>query len=200
MNVKLYLQLENFNDGDFDVRNDYYASDEEFFAAAEAENKKYSNVAYDAVSNLGNLVGNRTAKFGQVKVNTKNANQYNYMAEAILFDEDKNDETVDKLITDCVSQDVVVSIIKFNRDSMDEEFEEDFNFWVDEHLNINKYKNELGEDKVWKNEPVRTFKLEFINNAGEVKHALLENCRILDKEGDDEYSILSEKITLIDSL
>ena len=200
MKIKLYLQLENFDDGDFDVRNDYYSSDEAFFDAMDAENKKYSNVAYNAVSNLGNLVGKRTAKFNSLKTSSKNAKQNNYMAEAILYDEDNNDETVDRLITDCVSQDVVVSIIKFNREAMDEEFEEDLNFWIDEHTNINQYKDKLGEDKVWENEPVRSFKAEFINNAGETKYVLFENCKLLDKEGDDEYSVLSEKITLIDSL
>ena len=33
MNVTLYLKLEGFDDGDFDMRNDFYKSDEEFFDA-----------------------------------------------------------------------------------------------------------------------------------------------------------------------
>ena len=38
MNVKLYLKLEGFDDGDFDVKNDYYKSDDEFFDAMDREN------------------------------------------------------------------------------------------------------------------------------------------------------------------
>ncbi len=49
MKVTLYLKLEGFDDGDFDVSNNYYESDEAFFDAMDRENKKYSNVAFDAI-------------------------------------------------------------------------------------------------------------------------------------------------------
>lgn len=199
MNVTLYIKLEGFNDGDFDMRNDYYKSDDEFFDAMDRENKKYSNVAYDAIGNLGNNIGKKTAKFN-LSTNSKNAKEDNYKSEALLFDENGNDETVDNLITNCVSQDVVINIIKFNRDSMDEEFEEDYNFWIDEHEKLSQYKDVLGEDKIWENEPTRTLYVEFINKANETKYARFENCKILQKGDEDEYAVLAEKITLIDSL
>ena len=200
MKVTLYIEMENYEDGDFDVSNNYYKSDEEFFDAMDRENKKYSNVAYDAVSGLGNLSNNSTAKFGLQNKGTKNALTNNYKSEAIILNENGEDETVDGLITNCVSQDVVVNIIKFNRDNMDEEFEEDFNFWIDDHNNINQYKDKLGEDKVWQNEPTRNLKIEFINNANETKYAMYVNCKILEQEGNDEYAILAEKIILLDNL
>jgi len=200
MKVTLYIEMENYEDGDFDVSNNYYKSDEEFFDAMDRENKKYSNVAYDAVSGLGNLSNNNTAKFGSQNKGTKNASTNNYKSEAIILNENGEDETVDGLITNCVSQDVVVNIIKFNRDNMDEEFEEDFNFWVDDHNNINQYKDKLGEDRVWQNEPTRNLKIEFINNANETKYAMYVNCKILEQEGNDEYAILAEKIILLDNL
>ena len=53
MKLTLYIDLEGFDDGDFDTRNDYYKSNEDFFNALEAENKKNKNVAYEVVSNLG---------------------------------------------------------------------------------------------------------------------------------------------------
>lgn len=200
MKVTLYLKLEGFNDGDFDVRNDYYKSDDEFFDAMDRENKKYSNVAYDVVSGLGGLSGNRTAKFGGFSNATKNATENNYKSEALLYDEKGNEETVDNIITNAVSQDVVINIIKFNRDSMDEEFEEDYNFWVGDHESLSQYKDKIGEDKVWENEPTRTFYVEFTNKANETKYVRFENCKILDKGDDDEYAVLAEKITLIDNL
>jgi len=200
MNVTLYLEMENYEDGDFDISNDYYKSDEEFFDAMDRENKRYSNVAYDAVSGLGNLSNRNVAKFGNQNKGGKNATTNNYKSEAIILNENGEDETVDNLIANCVSQDVVVNIIRFNRDNMDEEFEEDFNFWIDEHNNINQYKDKLGEDKVWENEPTRNFKIEFKNNANETKYAMYVNCKVLEQEGNDEYAILAEKIILLDNL
>ena len=200
MKVTLYLKLEGFDDGDFDISNDYYKSDEDFFDAMDKENKKYSNVAYDVISNLGNNAKNKTAKFGSLSNSTKNARENNYKSEALLLDEKGNDETVDNLIANCVSQDVAINIVKFNRDSMDEEFEEDYNFWVDEHENLSQYKDKLGEDTIWQNEPTRTFYAEFLNKANETKYARFENCKILDKGDNDEYAILAEKITLIDKI
>jgi len=83
---------------------------------------------------------------------------------------------------------------------MDEEFEEDYNFWVDEHESLNQYKDKLGEEKIWENEPTRTFYVEFLNKANETKYVRFENCKIIDKGDDDEYAILAEKITLIDNI
>jgi len=164
------------------------------------ENKKYSNVAYDAVNGLGNLSNKNTAKFLNQKTAQKNISTNNYKSEAIILNENGEDETVDGLITNCVSQDVVVNIIKFNRDNMDEEFEEDYNFWIDEHEKLQQYKNAIGEDRVWENEPTRTFYAEFLNKANETKYARFENCKILEKGDEDEYAILAEKITLVDNL
>ena len=149
---------------------------------------------------MGNLSQGRTAKMGRLSTSTKSAKENAYKSEALLRDENGQDETVDALITDCVSQDVVVNIIRFNRETMDEEFEEDYNFWVDEHISINKYIDKLGADKVWENEPVRTIYGEFINNAGETKCVRFENCKIIDKTGNDEYAVLAEKITLVENI
>jgi len=209
MNVTLYIEMENYEDGDFDISNDYYKSDEEFFDAMDRENKKYSGVTKDSLWYIENkrrgIVTtfenpSKDSKNATFRSLSKNAKENNYKSEAIILNEKGEDETVDNLITNCVSQDVVVNIIKFNRDSMDEEFEEDFNFWVDEHENINQYKDKIGEDKVFENEPTRNFKVEFKNNANETKYAMYVNCKILEEEGNDEYAILAEKIILIDNL
>jgi hypothetical protein len=194
----LYIELEGYDDGDFDVSNDYYKSDEEFFDIMDKDVKKYSNAVYNAMSRDG--FNSSSANLGSLYKTTKNAKANNYKSEAIILDETGKDETVDNLIANCVSQDVVVNIIRFNRDKMDEEFEEDFNFWIDDHNNINQYKDKLGEDKVWENEPTRNLKVEFINNAGETKYAMYVNCKVLEQEGNDEYAILAEKIILLDEI
>ena len=200
MDITLYLKLEGFDDGDFDMRNDYYESDDAFFDAMDRENKKYSNVAYEAMSGLGNLSNNRDAKFKLSSSVSKSAKENNYKSTGLLYDENGNNDTVDDLIPNAVSNDVAVKIVKFNRDSMDEEFEEDYNLWIEEHYKLNEYKDKLGEDKIWENEPIRTFYVEFINKANETKYVRFENCKILDKGDEDEYAILAEKITLIDNI
>ena len=63
MDVKVYLLIDSYDDGDFDVSNTYYKSDEEYFAKMEREEQMYSNVAYDVVSNLGNNSKGKTASF-----------------------------------------------------------------------------------------------------------------------------------------
>lgn len=201
MKLTLYIDLEGFDDGDFDTRNDYYKSNEDFFDALEAENKRNKNVAYEVVSNLGknsNLKISNFSNDGRKQGN--NAKSNTYKTEITLFNEDGKEETVDNLITNCFSQDVVVNLFEFNRENMDAEFEEDYKFWCDEHDKIQSYKDKIDENTIWQYEPTRTYKAEFLNNANEVKYAKFENCKIIEKEGVDKYYILVEKITLIDSL
>jgi len=200
MNVTLYIKLEGFDDGDFDMNNDYYKSDDDFFDAMDKENRKYSGVTKDALWHINMKYNKKTANFGSLSNSSKNAKENNYKSEALLLDENGNDETVDNLISNALSQDVVVNIIKFNRDSMDEEFEEDYNFWIDEHEKLNEYKDKLGEDKIWENEPTRTFYVEFLNKANETKYVRFENCKILDNGDADEYAVLAERISLIENI
>ena len=132
MKLTLYIDLEGFDDGDFDTRNDYYKSNEDFFNALEAENKRNKNVAYEVVSNLGknsNLKISNFSNDGRKQGN--NAKSNTYKTEITLFNEDGKEETVDNLITNCFSQDVVVNLFEFNRENMDAEFEEDYKFWCD---------------------------------------------------------------------
>ena len=50
-------------------------------------------------------------------------------------------------------------------------------------------------------EPVRDFKMEFLNKANEKTYVSLEDCKILQyDESDCEYAVIVGKITLIDSL
>ena len=94
---------------------------------------------------------------------------------------------------------MVVNIFKFKEEGMDEEFEEDLNFWSSDHDSINKMTDKLGEETVWKNEPLRTFIVEFKNNAGETKYMQYNDCRLLDSSNDGTYAVIAENITLIEN-
>ena len=80
MEVSIYIKLDGYNDGDFDVRNDYYKDDDEFFNAMSRESQRNSNLAYEVSSKLGNIVNSNTAKFSSSVNKGKNTaeNNYNY--------------------------------------------------------------------------------------------------------------------------
>jgi hypothetical protein len=194
MKINVHILIESFDDGDFDVSNTYYKSDEEYFSKMRAEEQMYSNVAYDVVNNLGSNSKGKTASF-QLKNIYENDNAKYFSCPAEIYDADHNDETVDNIITYCVNNDVVINIIAFNMEEMCDEFYENIRFWESDHVEINKHINELGEDKVWKNEPLRNLKIEFVNKANETKFANLINCRILEINN-NEFTILSERFEL----
>ena len=194
MDVKVYLLIDSYDDGDFDVSNTYYKSDEEYFAKMEREEQMYSNVAYDVVSNLGNNSKGKTASF-QIKNNYKDDNAKYFSCSAKLYDAEHNEENVDNLIRYCVEGDVVIFTIGFNMDEMSDEIYENIRFWESDHVNINRYIDKLGEDKVWENEPKRNLMIEFLNKANETKRIDLHNCRLIEING-SEYTILAEKIEL----
>lgn len=196
MEVTVYIEMEGYSDGDFDVSENYYKSDDDYFAAMHIENEKNKNVAYDFVSNMGQNNGKKTATFSVSPKEYKRGKSIKYKAFAELFNDENKPEDVDNLIKNYVSQDVVVNIFKFKEDGMDEEFEEDLNFWVSDHNTINKMADKLGEEAVWKNEPLRTFIVEFKNNAGEIKYMQYNNCRLLDASNDGAYAIIADNLTL----
>ena len=194
MKINVHILIESFDDGDFDVSNTYYKSDEEYFSKMRAEEQMYSNVAYDVVNNLGSNSKGKTASF-QLKNIYENDNAKYFSCPAEIYDADHNEETVDNIITYCFSNDVVINTIAFNMEEMCDEFYENIRFWESDHVEINKHINELGEDKVWKNEPLRNLKIEFVNKANETKFANLINCRILEINN-NEFTILSERFEL----
>jgi len=199
MEVTIKIVLENFNDGDFDTNNDYYKSNDDFFDAVKRNVDMNSNVAYEVMSNQGSSMGRRTASFGTDGYKpSKNARNSIYTCKATLLDEDENDETVDSLVTKSLTDDVVVSIIQYNTDSMDEEFEEDLKLWISDHHSINQYKDKLGDDAVWENEPKRTFIVSFPNKSGEEVNVQYENCRIVSEFEGVKYAVLAENVKLVE--
>jgi len=202
MTVNLHISLESFDDGDFDTRNDYYKSNDEFFNAMRAESERNSNLAYYVDSNIGNLVNKNTAHFynreyvNKTKKSTYSANNVN------LINENGNDETVDDFVADCIKDDVAVYTLSFNPDDIDPEFEEEYLSWVGEHNSINSMSDKYSSDWVWMNEPARIFNVEFKNKANEVKYAELANCKIVDLDKDNPYkcTVLAERVNLIDNI
>lgn len=207
MKVTLYLPYYDYNDGDFDVSNDYYKSNEDYFNAMQQNVQQTRGAVIDSMSNYMNggsmrdyqTSDGQTYRFGQQT--SQNEDKVAYaQCEATLYNEEGKDEKVDEFIEDYVSNDVQLYILNLDLDSSEEDFEQEINLWTTEHNNIQKYSEIKGDDWILDNEPKRNIKLKFINNANEEKFAELVNCKIMEKQGMNIYVVLAEEIKLIDKI
>ena len=190
MIVDLYLPYNTYDDGDFDTA--HQMSNDEFFDLMEKEERVSKNIANDFVNNRRFNVRN-AASFNAAKDHNEGKVRTIH-AEADIDWADGEKMSVDDIVSACVGGDVGAIIVKFNPDNMDEEFEEDINFWNEEHESINEYVDKMGEDWAFSNEPVRNVSIEYLNKAGEKKSAEMVNCRILEKESLISYVILYERL------
>lgn len=204
MEVTLYLPYYDYNDGNFDVSNDYY-NEKEYSEAMSNEFNRSKDVVYNSVlaakNGSGRLVqgtDGHTYRFGEKASQSEDKVAYSSCVSE-LSDADGNDETVDGIITKFARQKQFIEIVEFDLDTSEEEFETELSLWVREHVNINKYKDELGEDWVLTKEPKRNLKVQFKNNANQDTYAILEDCRIMDIIDKNSFVLFVERITLVDN-
>lgn len=205
MEVTLYLPYYDYNDGAFDVNNDYYDEDE-YINAVSSEYNKNKDIIYNSVRDAKNGVGSllqggdgQTYKFGQKTSQSEDKVAYS-KCNGTLYDIDGSKDTVDGFIKKFAAQKQFLEIVEFDLDTVEEEFETEISLWVKEHNNINSYADKLGEDWVLAKEPKRNIKLHFKNNANEDIFAVLENCKIMDIIEDNSFILFVERITLIDNI
>ena len=196
MKAKIYVELEYLDDSIFDAPDDYYSGQNGYVDAIRAEDERNIDVADNFVRNMGNNIGSGTAKFGGVG-KFANAESRMHCADVEVMGDDGKPETVDNIITYCVRGLTPVFILKFDMTTVDADFEDDLSGWCGEHDRVNGSEN----GTTWSMEPVRDFKMEFLNKANEKTYVSLEDCKILQyDESDGEYAVIVGKITLIDSL
>lgn len=205
MEVTLYLPYYDYNDGAFDVNNDYY-NEEDYINAVSNEYNKNKDIIYnsmlDAKNGSGSLVqgsDGQTYKFGQQTAQSEEKVAYSSCKGNLLTIEGE-DETVDGFIEKFASQKQCLEIVEFNLDTVEEEFETEVSLWVKEHNNINKYGEKLGEDWVLAKEPKRNVKVHFKNKANEDIYAVLENCKIMEIVDDTMFVLYVERIILVDNI
>ena len=205
MEVTLYLPYYDYNDGAFDVNDDYYSKDE-YINAVSSEYNKNKDIVYNSVMDAKNGVGSllqgrdgQTYTFGQKTSQSEDKVAYS-KCNATLYDISGNKDTVDGFIEKFAAQKQFLEIVEFDLNTVEEEFESEVSLWVKEHNNINKYINELGEDWVLAKEPKRNIKLQFKNNANQDVFAVLEDCKIMDIIEDNSFILFVERITLIDNI
>jgi hypothetical protein len=205
MEVTLYLPYYDYNDGAFDVNNDYYDEDE-YINAVSSEYNKNKDIIYNSVMNAKNGVGSllqggdgQTYKFGQKTSQSEDKVAYS-KCNGTLYDIGGSKDTGDGFIEKFAAQKQFLEIVEFDLDTVEEEFETEISLWVKEHNNINSYADKLGEDWVLAKEPKRNIKLHFKNNANEDIFAVLEDCKIMDIIEDNSFILFVERITLIDNI
>lgn len=205
MEVTLYLPYYDYNDGAFDVNNDYY-DENEYINAVSSEYNKNKDIIYNSVMDAKNGVGSllqggdgQTYKFGQKTSQSEDKVAYS-KCNGTLYDIGGSKDTVDGFIEKFAAQKQFLEIVEFDLDTVEEEFETEISLWVKEHNNINSYADKLGEDWVLAKEPKRNIKLHFKNNANEDIFAVLEDCKIMDIIEDNSFILFVERITLIDNI
>lgn len=206
MNITVYLPYYEYNDNDFEVDKDYYKSNDEYFNAIRENIQSTRN---DVIQGMNNYMNNGSVKaykdeYGQTyrytNKESENEDKVAYSkCEALIYDSNGKEETVDNFISDYVSKEMQLYVFKFNLDTADEEFEQEVNLWTTEHNKLQKY-NERDEDWVFENEPIRNIKIKFTNNANEEKYAELVNCKLMEKQSLNIYVVLVEEIKLIDKI
>lgn len=205
MEATLYLPYYDYNDGAFDVSNDYYGSEEYSQKALEDYNQN-KDIVYNSMMDFKNGSQNvfmgtdgQTYKFGQKTSQNEEKVAYS-SCNCTLYNGDGQEETVDELITHFAKQESFVAIFELDMDTSEEEFETELSLWSKEHSNINEYKEKSGEEWAWVNEPKRNVKMKFINNGNETIYAILENCKIMDRMEYNMFVVYVEKIKLIDNI
>lgn len=205
MKLDLYLQYYDYNDGQFDVSDNYYKSDDDYINAVSSEYNKNKDIVFntimDAKEGRGGLVtgdDGQTYQFGSNRAQNEDKVAYS-LCEGMLYDSDGNEETVDGLITHFARQEQFVEMIEFSEDTSEEEFYTEFAMWVKEHNNINKYSDVKGDEWAWMNEPKKSIYVKFKNNGDEDVYAVFEDCRIMDVVDGNTVIILVDKMKIIDN-
>ena len=177
----LYLPYYDYNDGAFDVNDEYY-NENEYIDAISSEYNKNKDIVFNSMLDYNNGSRNvftstdgQTYKFGSKASQNEDKVAYS-SCEGVLYNEDGEIDTPE------------------------EEFETELSLWTKEHSNINAYKSQQGEEWAWVNEPQRNVKIAFKNKANDDVYAVLENCKIMDIVDRNMYIVFVEKISLIDRI
>lgn len=195
MKVKAYLSYYNSDYNVFDASKDFYKTSDDYIKAMNG-----NSIAKTSL-NASTIVykGTDGQEYRYSNTSQENEDKVDYTeCEAILCDKNGNDKTVDGFISDYVSQDVQLYVLKFNLDDCEPDFEEELNLWYTEHNNIQKCSDKHSNEWILKNEPKVDVFIEFKNKANETKYAKLANCKIMEKQKFNIYILLVEQVNLID--
>lgn len=176
MNGKLLLEFYDYNKESFKNIDNYYNTTDEYIKAL-------------------NEFGSTEAK-GMMKTETKESDISYTSGVCNLYDNEGNDMSVDKLVNYYNKDTMIMMIFDMDYSSFEEEFEIEFQDWVNGHEMLLK-RNDLPEEMKYNVEPKRSFQFVFKNKANENTRALLENVSIIEKLDTAQYAVMVEKVIFI---
>ena len=204
MEIELYLPYYDYNDESFDVNNTYKDSND-YINALRNEFNNSSNAVTDFMTGGYNsqstaYIGNDGQLYQFADKGSQNEEKVAYTkCSCIIFNDEGMEETVDGMIMNFVKQEPFIMMVERDLDSCDEEFESEMSLWINEHKGINALTKKMGEEWVWKNEPVRELRGKFLNNANEEICVLFKNCKIMDLISANSSIFFIERMTMIDN-
>ena len=186
MRAKILIPYYDYDNINFDVNDNYYKGNEYEDTLISSNNRDKDIINDYILSNNKVHKDSTSIKFFSIKNKANDENLLytscycdvcnEYDMKSMSLEDFKMFENVDNNIL----------IVKFDFNTIEEEFETDLKMWLDEHNKINSY--DLDDEWKFKNEPFKDLVLEVDN----LKYNL-ENCKILDSY-EDKFIIFIEKI------
>lgn len=185
---RIYIETYENNDN-FDVSDTYYADENAYIRALEAE---YANncMLFDG------LVKNEVEVVKTHQNGLKKEYKNSYVSCSCVLD----DETIDSFIYHNVNGDDFILKISLNLDENSEDFEYELKIWFNHHDKVFKLLSSASNYDIPINElPSKDLKFSFVNLSGGESYALLSGCTILDLKS-NELKIRVSNLTFIKGL
>lgn len=187
---RLYIESFEGNDN-FDVNDSYYADENAYIKALQAEYELNSNL----LQGIGS-VGVEKLYSNDINYENKSKSVYN-SCDCVL-----KDETIDSFISHNIDGKSFQLLITLDLTNVDEDFEYDLKLWKEVH---NKTYTALSKgnnmDVLLSELPCKDLKMSFINLRGYNSYALLEGCTLLEYTTDlSNVLIRVNKLTFIKSI
>lgn len=175
MKCSIFLGYEPYNDEKLDLTN-YYTSSDDYIKALE----KYGSA------------GSEMAKFDY-----KNNEMKYAKCECTILDENDKDLSIDGFKYFFNKEQMSMFVLDFDFDTEEEEFDTEFNSWVEEHNQLSNSRGKVTDYELFSLEPKRDLKVSFIDNNGEEINCNLLNVRIVDKITPTQFVVLTDKVDYV---
>lgn len=197
MKLTFYLQYFSYDDEKFQVDDNYYQDSTDYIKQLEESYNATKDTIFEMMSN-GSYSSKNSYKV-TIGSNNQKKDKYSYAkCEGILLNDIMEEETLESLTNYHISEDVVVSFMRLDGETMEEEFETNWAMFLDSSKKINEYPTD--EDWKYLHKPTKDIFFSFENKRGETVYGKMVNCRV--EENNSLYSniLIAEKIMFVDNL
>lgn len=197
MKLTFYLQYFSYDDEKFQVDDNYYQDSNDYIKQLEDSYNSTKDTIFEMMLN-GNYNVQNSFKMSVGVTNQKKDNFSYAKCEGYLLNENMEEEDIDSLLNYHATEDIVVSFMRLDSETMEEEFETNWAMFLDSTKKINEYP----ADADWKHlhKPTKDIFFSLTNKKGEIVYGKLVNCRL--EEINNLYSnvLIIEKVVFIKKL